>query len=112
MPNVQFTERYSRQILYPGIGTEEQHKLELSHVAKVHSNNLLLRFERSDYVIAVLASGRALILGTTDITQGPAACMSASSAPDTFRQALHWQPFAPNRLPIKNTKIHAANGLP
>ena len=36
---------------------------------KVRSNNLLLRFERGDYVITVFADGRALIQGTTDITQ-------------------------------------------
>jgi len=36
---------------------------------KVRSNNLLLRFERGDHVITVFADGRALIQGTTDITQ-------------------------------------------
>jgi adenylyltransferase/sulfurtransferase len=35
----------------------------------VRFNNLLLRFERGDYVITVFADGRALIQGTTDITQ-------------------------------------------
>jgi molybdopterin/thiamine biosynthesis adenylyltransferase len=36
---------------------------------KVRSNNLLLRFERGEHVITVFADGRALIQGTTDITQ-------------------------------------------
>ncbi len=36
---------------------------------KVRSNNLLLRFERGDHVITIFADGRALIQGTTDITQ-------------------------------------------
>ncbi|HTZ90155.1 MAG TPA: ThiF family adenylyltransferase [Alloacidobacterium sp.] len=36
---------------------------------KVRSNNLLLRFERGDYVMTLFADGRALIQGTTDITQ-------------------------------------------
>ena len=35
----------------------------------VRSNNLLLRFERGDHVITIFADGRALIQGTTDITQ-------------------------------------------
>lgn len=35
----------------------------------VRSNNLLLRFERGDHVITVFADGRALIQGTTDVTQ-------------------------------------------
>jgi molybdopterin-synthase adenylyltransferase len=35
----------------------------------VRSNNLLLRFERGDHVITLFADGRALIQGTTDITQ-------------------------------------------
>jgi molybdopterin-synthase adenylyltransferase len=35
MPSAQLTERYSRQILYPGIGAEGQQKLEASHVAIV-----------------------------------------------------------------------------
>ena len=35
MPTSQFTERYSRQILYPGIGAEGQRKLETAHVAIV-----------------------------------------------------------------------------
>jgi adenylyltransferase/sulfurtransferase len=36
---------------------------------KVRFNNLLLRFERGDHVITVFPDGRALIQGTTDITQ-------------------------------------------
>jgi molybdopterin/thiamine biosynthesis adenylyltransferase len=36
---------------------------------KVRSNNLLLRFERGDHVITIFGDGRALIQGTTDITQ-------------------------------------------
>ncbi|MGC1300513.1 MAG: ThiF family adenylyltransferase [Alloacidobacterium sp.] len=35
MPSAQLAERYSRQILYPGIGAEGQQKLEASHVAIV-----------------------------------------------------------------------------
>lgn len=35
MPSAQLTERYSRQILYPGIGAEGQRKLEAAHVAVV-----------------------------------------------------------------------------
>ncbi|WP_158748047.1 ThiF family adenylyltransferase [Acidobacterium sp. S8] len=35
----------------------------------VRFNNLLLRFERDAYIITVFADGRALIQGTTDITQ-------------------------------------------
>lgn len=35
MPTSQLTERYSRQILYPGIGIEGQRKLEAAHVAIV-----------------------------------------------------------------------------
>jgi molybdopterin/thiamine biosynthesis adenylyltransferase len=36
---------------------------------KVRFNNLLLRFEHGGYVITLFADGRALIQGTTDITQ-------------------------------------------
>jgi adenylyltransferase/sulfurtransferase len=36
---------------------------------KVRSNNLLLRFERGENVITVFPDGRALIQGTTDVTQ-------------------------------------------
>ncbi|QNI33618.1 ThiF family adenylyltransferase [Alloacidobacterium dinghuense] len=36
---------------------------------EVRSNNLLLRFTRGDYVITLFADGRALIQGTTDVTQ-------------------------------------------
>jgi adenylyltransferase/sulfurtransferase len=36
---------------------------------KVRSNNLLIRFERGEHVITIFADGRALIQGTTDITQ-------------------------------------------
>ncbi len=35
MPSAQLTERYSRQVLYPGIGPEGQHKLESAHVALI-----------------------------------------------------------------------------
>ncbi len=35
MPKAQFTERYSRQILYPGIGIDGQKKLQSSHVALI-----------------------------------------------------------------------------
>jgi molybdopterin-synthase adenylyltransferase len=35
MPSAQLAERYSRQILYPGIGAEGQQKLEAAHVAIV-----------------------------------------------------------------------------
>jgi adenylyltransferase/sulfurtransferase len=35
MPAAQFTERYSRQVLYPGIGEEGQQKLASAHVALV-----------------------------------------------------------------------------
>jgi len=35
MPSAELTERYSRQILYPGIGAEGQQKLEAAHVAIV-----------------------------------------------------------------------------
>jgi len=35
MPSAQLTERYSRQILYPGIGPEGQRKLEAAHVGIV-----------------------------------------------------------------------------
>ena len=36
---------------------------------RVRFNNLLLRFEREGYVITIFADGRALIQGTTDMTQ-------------------------------------------
>ena len=36
---------------------------------KVRSNNMLLRFERGDYVLTLFADGRAVIQGTTDIAQ-------------------------------------------
>lgn len=35
----------------------------------VRFNNLLLRFERGEYTITLFADGRALIQGTTDVTQ-------------------------------------------
>lgn len=35
MPTIQFTERYSRQVLYPGIGEDGQRKLAAAHVALV-----------------------------------------------------------------------------
>jgi molybdopterin-synthase adenylyltransferase len=35
MPTAQFTERYSRQVLYPGIGENGQQKLAAAHVALV-----------------------------------------------------------------------------
>src|SRR5271154_5419305 len=35
MPTSQLTERYSRQVLYPGIASEGQKKLEAAHVAIV-----------------------------------------------------------------------------
>lgn len=35
MPSAQFTERYSRQVLYPGIGTDGQQKLQKSSVTIV-----------------------------------------------------------------------------
>jgi adenylyltransferase/sulfurtransferase len=35
MPSAQFTERYSRQVLYPGIGEDGQEKLAVAHVAIV-----------------------------------------------------------------------------
>src|SRR6201999_4158185 len=35
MPVAQFTDRYSRQVLYPGIGDEGQKKLASAHVALV-----------------------------------------------------------------------------
>jgi molybdopterin-synthase adenylyltransferase len=42
---------------------------KLSPHGTVRANNLLLRFERGDHTITVFADGRALIQGTTDITQ-------------------------------------------
>jgi adenylyltransferase/sulfurtransferase len=44
-------------------------EIKLTPHGKVRSNNLLLRFERGDHVITIFADGRALIQGTTDITQ-------------------------------------------
>jgi molybdopterin/thiamine biosynthesis adenylyltransferase len=44
-------------------------EIRLKPHGNVRSNNLLLRFERGDHVITIFADGRALVQGTTDITQ-------------------------------------------